>query len=92
VTRNLWSTRRIAVEDAEAFSPGVPAGMNGPCPLLRRRTGSPVGVGGLAVAAFVWRYDAVLRDLEPCASDSTRSSLISNTRLADKSLLLTYKQ
>jgi hypothetical protein len=29
VVRNLWSTRRISVEDAGTFSPGVPAGMNG---------------------------------------------------------------
>jgi hypothetical protein len=65
VVRNLWSARRISVEDAGTFSPGVPAGMNGPCPILKRRTGSSVGVGGLAVAAFRWRCDTVLRDLEP---------------------------
>jgi hypothetical protein len=68
IIRNLLSTQRVALDDAERFSPGVPAGMNGPCPMLRCRARSAVGVGGLGVAAFRWQYDVTLRDLEPlCA-------------------------
>jgi hypothetical protein len=65
VVRNLFSTRRIGLHDAERFAPGVPAGLNGPCPMLMCRTGPAVGVGGLGVAALRWRYGAALGDLEP---------------------------
>jgi hypothetical protein len=65
VVRNLLSTQRITLDDAERFSPGVPGGMNGPCPMLRCRTRRTVGVGGLGLAAFAWRYDLTLCELEP---------------------------
>ena len=68
VVRNLMSTQRVALDDAERFSPGVPAGLNGPCPMLRCRARSAIGVGGLGVVAVAWRYDVTLRNLEPlCA-------------------------
>ncbi len=65
IVRNLLSTQTIPLDDADSFSPGVPGGLSGPCPMLRCRTRSSVGVGGLGVAAFAWRYDATLRGLEP---------------------------
>lgn len=68
VVRNLLTTHRVSLDDAEHFSPGVPFGMHGPCPMLRCRTGVAVGVGGLGVAAATWRYEVTMRELEPvCA-------------------------
>lgn len=65
LVRNLLSTRRIALADADGFAPGVAAGLIGPCPILKRRTGEPVSVGGLARVAATWRISENLRELEP---------------------------
>jgi hypothetical protein len=71
IVRNLLSTQRVALDEAEQFTPAVRGGMSGPSPMLKCRTRASVGVGGLAIAALSWRYDVALRDLEPACAQLT---------------------
>jgi hypothetical protein len=71
VIRGPVKTWTVSLADAETFEPGVQPGLrNGtPCPMLKRKSGRPVGVWALGHEGLVSRYRRYLQDLEPLCDE-----------------------
>jgi hypothetical protein len=71
VVRNPLRTVSVPIDDADSFITGVArGGTNGtPCPLLRRRHGSAVGVWALGREGVVWRFGRYERGFQPLCDE-----------------------
>lgn len=70
VIRGPFSTRRVSLENADVFVPGVAGGGNGtPCPLLRLKPRGTIGVWALGREGVIFRYERYLAALKPLCEE-----------------------
>lgn len=71
VVRGPFRTRRVALDDAGPFAPGLQgaAGNGTPCPILQRRDGGGVGVWALGRRNIWFRYERLCAEIEPLCNE-----------------------